>query len=165
MEGYHGAALHKGLDVQVWGGGGAAERLHASGNEKWYGIIDGQPSKARAGDDVGVVVRRRVSPRLQQSRLKVLQVYLYLQSGVSAVASVGLSLSSSCPARGSSRGRRVGVGVGAQLGAQLGEQRPRADHQLHERRREQQRGTHQRRGEGRGGAHLRGPLGTIMDHG
>ena len=161
MESYHDAALLSELDVQVRGGGGAAERLHASGNEKGYGIIDGQPSKARAGDDVGVVVRRRVSPRLQQSRLKVLQVYLILQSGVSAVASVGLSLSSSCPARGSSRGRRVGVGVGAQLG----EQRPRADHQLHERRREQQRGTHQRRGEGRGGAHLRGPLGTIMDHG
>jgi hypothetical protein len=30
MEGYHAAALLSGLDVQVRGGGGAAERLHAS---------------------------------------------------------------------------------------------------------------------------------------
>jgi hypothetical protein len=29
-EGYHGAALPPGLDVQARGGGGAAERLHAS---------------------------------------------------------------------------------------------------------------------------------------
>jgi hypothetical protein len=31
MEGYHAAALHRGLDVQARGGGGAAERLYASG--------------------------------------------------------------------------------------------------------------------------------------
>ena len=30
MDGYHGSALHVGLDVQVRGGGGVAERLHAS---------------------------------------------------------------------------------------------------------------------------------------
>jgi hypothetical protein len=30
MEGYHGAALLSELDVQARGGGGAAERLHAS---------------------------------------------------------------------------------------------------------------------------------------